>query len=306
MFRAKKIKIFSSLLVIAMLILVFINPTFDSGSNGIHLLQTAENRIHENLQNNSISDKCVKYADSLRAISKYEASKLKGMGHTIYFLTTGFASYDECDTCHNLFNHSTTETKEKYFLTFKNFTLKQNSSFYINNGKYYIENFVVEKDNGSSQTGHTATKEINVRLGVEHLNNKTFLLLPITKKQNTGLKILFYLLLPLSIFFGFRIFIYMPFRLLMNIAAGEPFVPQNIKYLKIIGWTTIGITLFVVIFPLLIKIILNNTIPKEISYPFWAILLNYKWQLFIGMAILIVAKAFETGHKLQQEQDLTV
>jgi hypothetical protein len=98
----------------------------------------------------------------------------------------------------------------------------------------------------------------------------------------------------------------MPFQLLMNIAYGNPFLKNNIRYLKTIGWTTIGLTLFVLIVPIIVKLLLHSLIPKEIYFPFWVTLFNYKWQLFIGVAILLIANAFESGYNLQQEQDLTV
>jgi hypothetical protein len=92
----------------------------------------------------------------------------------------------------------------------------------------------------------------------------------------------------------------------MNIAYGKPFMKNNIRYLKTIGWTTIGLTIFVLIVPVIVKLLLPGLIPKEIYFPFWITLFNYKWQLFIGVAILLIANAFESGYNLQQEQDLTV
>lgn len=287
--------------------MVFINPSDNSQQIYEGMLRKPENNIHSKLQSDPNYKSYIALNDSIERLIRFEKDKLKGSGSTNYLLTIGLKEIVECDTCNNLSPLSISENISKYFLQFEGFTISPNTSFFIKNGKYYLEKFVKEKETEISQTGYMDTIETKIRLSVNQFREeKIFLLVPITKQLYSVLNICIQILILLMIFIGLRIFIFMPFQLLMNIAYGNPFLKINIRYLKTIGWTTLGVTIFVLMIPFIVKLLLPGLIPKEIYYPFLVNLFKYKLGLFIGVAILLIANAFESGYNLQQEQDLTV
>jgi hypothetical protein len=123
-------------------------------------------------------------------------------------------------------------------------------------------------------------------------------------------KILFILPLVLEMFFwGFCCWHFASF--LDSIKSGESFIANNVKRLNKIGlafiaFQVLNISFSYVLYHFSAGISLKNngfTILDFSGAPDYSLSLTYS---FIGVVILILAKAFKRGCQIQQEQDLTI
>jgi hypothetical protein len=218
-------------------------------------------------------------------------------------LFAGINRVDECDSCSD---GNEKDTRRKHFFSLTGFALKKSASFRIDKNDYIIESSVAEKKTADGETGLTVQKKVRVRLGADHKKKGLTLLIPVSYRVFSRIEILMYIIFVIAIIAVIGIFIRLPVLVLLNIAKGKPFAKKNIRYLNCIGWGIIGICLLMVILPGLIQVLLSSWIPHEIYYPFWLHLFDYRWGIFLGIAVLMAARAFKQGYKLQQEQDLTI
>jgi len=251
--------------------------------------------------------------DSLTEISRWKKIQVAGFASQKWYgLFTGLSKIYECDSC-NVF---TLDKKNKlpgynykYFISFENYTLKNDASFYIDKGRYFIRYTVRDKIHENWSSGETEIKETTVRFqsGLEEFRkNKTVLLVPVSKKTyailNVALPVLF---IPLMIILSWIIFI-LPCKVLYRIATGRCFVIQNIRNLRLAGWALIITTLLPPVIALFLRLLLGNRLPEEIYFPARLFLNDQKGWLIAGVIFLLLSSAFKSGYKLQQEQDLTI
>lgn len=253
----------------------------------------------------SLIDSSTKYArykqilDSLEQISANDKIRIMGFGEGVGTLHYGLTKITECDTCKKFILGNQSEEfgyKEKYFLELKGYTLNTHAYFYIDKDKYFIENRFED------------LKEIKVRFKTEldvHNKAQSALLIPISKKTYTTLKVIMWVIIPLLIFLSWIIFV-LPIKVLLRIALGDPFNSKNISNLKLSGITLITIMLLPILSSWLLPLFLGSRMPKEIYFPVWLYIHDIKGWLVGGLAMLILASAFKNGFELQQEQDLTV
>ncbi|HEV7783447.1 MAG TPA: DUF2975 domain-containing protein [Chitinophagaceae bacterium] len=290
------------ILVVALL-LIFIHPA-DPRENSPNLVNTAARNIvpAETTDPDLVIYK--KVSDSLEKITRWKKQRLTPLGSGVQILFAGITRIEECDTCLDANEKS---KRSKYFISFNGFALKPDAGFRVEGNDYFIERYIVDERTASGSVGHTEEEKIGVRLSDPGHGRKGLnLLVPVSPSFYSIIEIIMYILFAIVAFMALWLFVKLPAIVLINIANGYAFVPHNIKNLKRIGWGIIVICLVMVIMPWLMQLILSSRIPGEIYYPFWSSLLDYRWEIFLGFGVLMLARAFKQGHQLQQEQDLTI
>lgn len=245
-----------------------------------------------------------KVRDSIFNITQWRNDRTIGRGSSINCFLFGIKDIYECDSCFSIDDHKYhTAYKKKYFMQLNGFTLKNNFSFKIDKDKYYIEKIYLDKP-GDIWT----KKEITVRYspGYPPSYKDGALLIPVSKKTYDVLKTIVWLLYVLTALIMFYVLFILPAKVLMTIAAGNPFTKTNVKRLNITGWTILIGALIPPLISILIEWTLSKRIPNEIYYPFIQSVFDYKFILAAGLIVLLIANAFRHGYNLQQEQDLTI
>ncbi len=291
-----------AILVVA-LVLLFVHPADQRDNGPGNLINTATKNIFPASTNDSQLVVYKKINDSLEKIIRWKKERITRTGSYLFLLFAGINRIDECDSC---ITANEKDTRTKHFISLNGFALKPGASFLIDKNDYIIERFVTEKKTEDGAIGHTEQKKVKVRLGTDHKKKGLTLLIPVSNKVFPWIEILMYIFLLIAILAAIWIFIRLPVLVLINIANGNPFLKKNISYLTFIGWGIIGSCLLTIILPGLIQLILSSSIPNEIYYPFWSNLFDFRWIIFLGIAVLMLARAFKQGYKLQQEQDLTI
>jgi hypothetical protein len=219
----------------------------------------------------------------------------------------GVAKVIECDTCTTMESFAHHKGSPKYFLSFKNYTLRQEAGFFIKNGKYFITYPVYE--NGSYSSSEINKKEVKVRFSsssVEFTKAKTALLIPTSRNVYNMVNFVFPILyVPIALILSWIIFI-LPFRTLFRIAVGDFFNPRNVNDLRLAGWTLLIFILSPIFISFLIKLFLGSSLPKEIYFPWKLYLFDNKEWLVGAFSLLILSSAFKAGSKLKEEQALTI
>ena len=201
-----------------------------------------------------------------------------------------------------------------FYITLENYQLKAFAKFFIKDNKNYIEYIKfdsVQNSNGKTKIGTKMFKETPILFLTENFNqspSKTKLCIPISKsKYNIYNIVLNVIICILSVLYLFIVF-GMPFVIVLNIAKGLAFVPQNILYLKIISFSFLISGSIGVLFNHIVHFIFRNQITQ--SFEFKQNLVNgifeNLYSFFLAIAIFIVAKAFQKGAKLQEQTDLTI
>ncbi|HMK27191.1 MAG TPA: DUF2975 domain-containing protein [Chitinophagaceae bacterium] len=283
------------------LVLIFFNPADNRASMKDILINTATRNIIPASTNDSQLLIYKKINDSLEKIIRWKKERITRAGSYLYTLFAGINRIDECDSC---IEANEKNTRSKYFISLNGFALKPGASFLVDKNDYIIEKFVEEKKTEAGAT--TEQEKVRVRLVADPAKEGLTLLIPVSYRVFSWIEIFMYIFLVAGIIAGIWIFIRLPVLVLINIANGNPFLKKNIRYLSCIGWGIIGCCMLVVIFPGLIQLFLSSMIPNEIYYPFWSHLFDFRWGIFLGISVLLLARAFKQGYKLQQEQDLTI
>jgi len=296
----------TSFLFFALLFLLVVYPADNRKSDIERLINRAKRDVIPQSTPDSLLRMYLKINDSVNRIIQWKEHRIKSAGTSTFVQFMGINRIDECDSCNGI-SEGQSDYRRKHFISFTGFALRDNATFLIDQNNYIIENFVPEKKTENGSIGHMESKKVRVRLSTENVPTKGLtLLIPVSQKAFIWIEIFMYALMAVAFIVGIWIFIKLPVEILLNIANGKSFNKKNIKNLAIIGWTIIGFAFCSILIPKLIQVLFPSLIPKEIYYPMWLVLFDYKWSFIGGAAILLLAKAFKKGYNLQQEQDLTV
>jgi hypothetical protein len=249
--------------------------------------------------------------DSLERISYWKDNRLSlGLVEEGVNLFIGVSRIYECDSCYDYPSDKTKDEgkgfKNKYYLRLNGYTLRPNSFFKIEKDKNFVRNFTWTQE-GNMSVGNGKDIETRFRLAVGgYPGMQTALLMPVSKQAYSFLKTMFYIIFtPLILFFIWAVFI-LPGLTLYRIAMGKVFIYKNIRNLRIAGISVIIIVLLPVIFNLIFQLIMKQQLPEGIYFPVGASINQNKGWLIAGISFLVIAEAFKSGYKLQQEQDLTI
>lgn len=195
----------------------------------------------------------------------------------------------------------------RYFFSLKGYKLIPHTEFFVQNNTYhlaYAKWDKIDTTNGDRiRYGHYERKSIPYRYAAEEEN----LLIPLSITQYKWLKVVGVVLL-LSMALLFLVcFGRFPIQILVNISKGRPFDRSNIFYFKTMAIVLLVLLIIKTTVPYIIHLFLRNRIPPEFSrVAFWPELVRSLPWFLVAAALFIIGKAFESGYKLQQEQDLTI
>jgi hypothetical protein len=206
-----------------------------------------------------------------------------------------------------LYNQQNGKKTEQYFLALSGYTLAPISRFMVKNERYYIKYVVWQQgknfENRQSNNGHYEIKEIKTRFSSP---DKT-VLIPISKVKYKVIYFTLQILGFLFFLFAIQVFLIMPVKIGLNISKGKAFIPANIKMLRLIAAAFAIAYLFGFLIVYAPRFIYRDVIPPDfIPESFLSAFVNNLYYLFIAIAIWLLAKAFEKGYNLQQEQSLTI
>jgi hypothetical protein len=198
-------------------------------------------------------------------------------------------------------------TQKLYFIALKEYNLDEDSRFFIQDGNYnlaYVQWDRIQKtENGSNRWGHYERKRIPVRYSAK---NKT-VFIPITKGQYSVISVVLYICSFASLFFFAYVIIGLPVQVLINIAKGKAFTRKNVHNLKLIAYFIAGFILLTITIHYLLHYFLRSRIPTDFQINSSATSVSSLLPWIIAViALYIIAKAFERGCNLQEEQNLTI
>jgi hypothetical protein len=190
-----------------------------------------------------------------------------------------------------------------YNLSLPFYSVEPGFSTEFQDGKSYLRYPVWDKQTGNaSATGHSATKEISV----SYMPETNEILVPISEKKFFILRNIFLGILFCFYFVMLYVIIGIPVNFLRNISRGKVFTQKNIRNLQVTASVLLGYFLLRMLAPYVVGLIYSSKIPSGFSISFS----NLFWENcktgLTGLIVLLIARAFAKGYKLQQEQDLTI
>lgn len=93
---------------------------------------------------------------------------------------------------------------------------------------------------------------------------------------------------------------------------GNPFIKENVKRIRIVGWSVIlfpfwGIIYMLSFAPYFKNIILSQSVPATF---YWKSFIEYGkdsfWIIFFGLVVLVIAESFRLASQIKEEQELTI
>jgi len=94
-----------------------------------------------------------------------------------------------------------------------------------------------------------------------------------------------------------------------DVSLGRPFVPENARRLRIVGYAMAGGAIFKVLVQMGTFFLFKDAIEMEGAQIPWFWLLRETLSLgllFGGLVVLVISEVFRLGNRLQEEQELTV
>jgi hypothetical protein len=289
--------------LIPLLCIIFLIRTlFWPGSNSIHTYAISDPvspcrtcSIDETLPHREYK----KIEDSIKRGDERREwiSKSSGSGGTAVFI--GIRTIQD-----EIWNDSINPTFKdpSYYLVLAGYKLNENISFFIDSNRWYIKyvvwNFISEDK--KSRSGYYAKKRVPFRFS----RDDNSLLIPITKTE-------FYIVAPLVLLIGFAILylsiyliIGLPIRILRRISKGRPFCQENIDDLHFEAAAFIALPFLMLLVQALLYLCFRRYMLSEVAFDFDFSALF--WSILVGVIVLIIARAFNKGYKLQEEQALTI
>lgn len=98
-------------------------------------------------------------------------------------------------------------------------------------------------------------------------------------------------------------------RMFENVSRGKPFVRENARRLRIVGYTMAGGAIFKLLIQTETFLLFMDAIEMEGAQIPWSWLIRENLNLgllFGGLVVLVISEVFRLGNRLQEEQELTV
>ena len=193
-----------------------------------------------------------------------------------------------------------------YFITFNGYKLPHDDKFFVQNGNFYIAHLV--KDSlGIKAKGESGPYFIRKQVKSRYHENENSISIPVSRKWYNILNSAAFIL---TILFWI-VYVYIIFGLtasiLLSISRGKAFTIRNIRDMKIIYRFLLLTGLFKSVAPYLKEWILSDYIHGiYIGTEGMNSFISALPLLISGAGVFLICKAFQKGHKLQQEEDFTV
>ena len=93
------------------------------------------------------------------------------------------------------------------------------------------------------------------------------------------------------------------FRLIKAISKGEPFGPWNPRRVRKIAFAALALGSVVFLEKSLQYLFVPFVLRKSFLYDLMGVPM---WAAFVGLTLLVIARVFEEGFKLRQDENLTI
>lgn len=196
--------------------------------------------------------------------------------------------------------------KASHYVRSTAYYLKEDDfQFFSKNGRNYIKYTVWDKKEGDVRSGYTAVTETPVKLVKEENNTDWTILFPVSGSMNV-LHVVFPIVAAFLMVAGLIFYLQKPLKILLNISRGDAFSDYNIKNLYNIAWFTLLVGLLSGVIKIVVHLLFKSQVPEQLSFSYYIALMTGSEAYIAALVILLVAKAFDDGQKLQEENDLTV
>jgi hypothetical protein len=211
----------------------------------------------------------------------------------------------------SVFNFGTREFKihngnTKYYLAVSGYFAKTLFDFYRLHGQNYIEYGIHSKtyDNGTEVSD---PKTDTTTLILEQQNDREWqILYPISKTANMVITLIIYTLM----FIGFAILYYgilvQPLKILFLIAKGEAFSEEAIARFYNLFYVLLYAGVVISVLRIAFHLYFRTHLPYPLTFYYYDDVMSGSTSFIAALVVLLIAKAFQSGHRLQLEQDLTV
>jgi DUF2975 family protein len=245
-----------------------------------------------------------KIRDSLETVIECEESQLSDLGVSQFCWTIGFSKLRAPGTCAGSAGTGNLN-RELCYLSLAGYKISNESAFYFEGNKYMITFCQWDNKKPGDSCGRYVTKEIPVRYvkpATGFLNPQTgYVLVPITHRLWLILEIAGIFV---SILIGVLVLYYAIFRslrIILRISKGRMFSAQHTRDLVVAGRVFMALAVMPLFLQLVFYCVFSKEIPAEIRPAFAQVLWENKIPFIIGFLLLLLAKAFEKGHRLQKE-----
>jgi hypothetical protein len=222
--------------------------------------------------------------------------------HSFNILSLGYSIY-------NVYKKdSLPRESQKYFLSLSGYRMRPETDFVIKDGKAMVAYPVWDKIEKNSRSGHTETKSTAVHFAKDHAaaDGRGFVLLPMSNKSFQVARILLWFLsILLSLIFFWAIVI-TPAMILVRIAKGNSFSPKNSRGFYIMAIATFAVYLLPLLLAAISKLFFSNSIPPEMHFDWLENMAKGRAWLLAGFILLLIARAFQQGYKIQKENETIV
>jgi hypothetical protein len=239
--------------------------------------------------------------DSLERVIECEESQLSDLGVSQFLTTVGFSKLRAPLTCGAFVTKGKVENKELCYLALAGYKISNGSAFYLEGNKY----MVTFHQRGTDSVFRYQAKEIPVRYvkPVTGFRNSQagYVLVPITERAynilDTGTMVVNILVGVLVLYFAF----FRSLQIIWRISNGRAFSYQNTRHVLVAGRVFMALAIAPLFLQLVFYCVFSKQIPAEIRPAFSQVLWENKIYFIIGFIMLLLAKAFAKGHRLQKE-----
>lgn len=245
--------------------------------------------------------------DSIELISKKFINQINKDSINQYKEQIGNINWRYNVKSNQLLQKKSRNANKLYYFALNGYDLDYNTKFFIEKGQFnlaYVKwDSVIKRRHDSTKTGHYERRQIRVRYSA--IDKRV--LIPVSKKLYHTLFIALDVLQYMGIFILAYFFIGLPLQILINISKGDAFNHKNISRLKKMAYVLFAFSLLRILGPYIMYFFFRNWIPSDFKLqPFIFLVMKNLYLILGSITIFIIGKAFEKGHRLQKEADLTI
>jgi hypothetical protein len=292
----------NSLMIIALAVIIMSLLVGTPLGNDRH---TDYNLRHLDERDDSIVNQYRTIKDSMEMIEDCEEAQLSNLGNSNFIGPVGVSKIPAFISCGLPPETGNQGTVNAHYLAFSGYSISGTSAFFIDRNKYMIKYAKEDYKSDSEQHSHYETKEIPVRYikpdPTLYSSAYGFVLVPITKQAYSTLRIILIVVGIALALLGLYYAIIRPLQTIVNISKGRVFGYQNTRNLRVAGRLFIAFAIIPVLLQLIFYNMISKQIPPEISLAFPRVLVENRVSFIVAFIMLVLAKAFEKGHKIQKE-----
>jgi Protein of unknown function (DUF2975) len=186
------------------------------------------------------------------------------------------------------------------------FPVQKNKKYYIGFGGYHAafdRHFAVQGNTGYfTDATHTEKKQVRYR----YFHQFKMVLTPVSGFTYYCCVVFLYIMQFLIPAIWVLVFFKIAMGVLLNIARGKPFLPENHHNLFFTAYVILGLPALKLVVSLIAHLFLLPKLTNDVIFD-WPDLIFSEWVSWLtGLLVLAFAYAFKKGASLQKELELTV